>query len=143
MGSSSAKQKSNDATTNIAITFLSGQLDSETDWDEPKTDAARESPKWLQWHKAVLAELETLKTMGTWELEDLPEGREPIGNKWTFVGRRDENGKIARYKARLMAQGFTQKPGTDFNNMGTFAPVMRFETLRTLLAMSAIHNWEL
>ncbi len=57
MGSSSAKQKSNDVTINIAITFLSGQLDSKTDRDEPKTlDAVRE---WLQWHKAVLEELET------------------------------------------------------------------------------------
>ena len=107
MASSSAKQKSNDVTTNIAITFLSGQLDSETDGDKPKTlDAARESPKWLQWHKAVLEELETLKTMGTWELEDLPEGREPVGYKWTSVKKRDENWKIVRYKARLLAQGY-------------------------------------
>ena len=142
--SSSAKQKSHDAETNIAIAFLSGQQDSETDEEEPKSlDAAKKSSEWPQWHKAVLEELETLKTMGTWELEDLPEGREPIGNRWTFVKKRDENGDIARYKARLVAQGFTQKPGTDFSNTGTFAPVMRFETLRTLLAMSAIHNWEL
>ena len=106
-------------------------------------DATKKSPEWPQWHKAVLEELETLKTMGTWELGDLPEGREPIGNRWTFVKKRDENGKIARYKARLVAQGFTQKPGTDFSNTGTFAPVMRFETLRTLLAMSVIDDWEL
>jgi hypothetical protein len=72
-------------------------------------------------------------------------GLEPIGNKWTFVklDKRHENGKIARYKAWLVAQGFTQKPGTDFSNTGTFAPVMRFKTLHTLLAMSAIHDWEL
>ena len=80
--SSSVKQKTNNATADIAIAFLSGQLDSETDEDEPKTlDAAKKSPEWPQWHKAVLEELETLNTMGTWELGDLPKGREPIGNR--------------------------------------------------------------
>jgi hypothetical protein len=62
--------------------------------------------------------------MGTWELVDLPEGRDPIRNRWIFVKKKDENGAIAQYKARLVAQGFTQKPGTDFSNTGTFAPVM-------------------
>jgi hypothetical protein len=50
---------------------------------------------------------------------------------------------MIEYKARLVAQGFTQKPGTDFSNMGTFAPVMRFETLRTLLALAAVNGWHL
>ena len=41
-----------------------------------------------------------------------------------------------------MAQGFLQKPGTDYTDMGTFAPVMRFETLRTMLALTTIYGWD-
>jgi len=90
-----------------------------------------------------LWELATLEEMGTWRLEDLPEGREAIEPKWTFVKKWNERGKVEVYKARLVARGFTQKPGIDFSNTGTFAPVMQFETLRTLLALSAIEGWHL
>jgi hypothetical protein len=127
--SSSAKQKSNDATEEIAIVSLSGQQESETKDDELKSpEAVKESAEWSQWNEAILEELNTLKIMGTWELVDLPEGRNPIGNRWTFIKKKDENGAIARYKAWFVAQCFTQKPRTDFSNTGTFAPIMQFET---------------
>jgi transposase InsO family protein len=96
-----------------------------------------------QWKKAIDEELDTLKKMGTWELADLPEGRKPIGCKWVFVKKRDEKGKLIKYKAWLVAQGFSQKPGVDFSNDGTFAPVMRFETLRTFLAFAASMKWDI
>jgi hypothetical protein len=81
IASSSAKQKSSDATADIAIAFLSGQQDSETEDDKPKSlRDVKESVEWPQWHEAILEELNTLQTMGTWVLADLPEGREPIGN---------------------------------------------------------------
>ena len=81
--------------------------------------------------------------MGTWKLDDLPEGRETVGCKWVFVRKRDEHGNIIRYKGRLVAQGFSQKPGIDYSNDGTFAPVMWFESLCTLLALTAVQNWKL
>jgi len=96
-----------------------------------------------QWKKAIDEEMATLNKMGTWELADLPEGRKPIGCKWVFVKKRDEKGKLIKYKARLIAQGFSQKPGVDFSNDGTFAPVMRFETLRTFLAFAASMKWDI
>ena len=55
----------------------------------------------------------------------------------------DEKGNIICYKARLVAQGFSQKPGMDYSNDGTFAPVMQFETLHTLLALRAVNNWKI
>ena len=61
--------------------------------------------------------------MGIWELADLPEGRKPIECKWVFVKKCDEKGNLIKYKAQLVAQGFSQKPGINFNNDGTFAPV--------------------
>ena len=92
-----------------------------------------------KWKAAMDEEIGTLGKMGTWKLED----RKPVGCKWVFLRKRDEHGQITKYKARLVAQGFSQKPGTDYSNDGTFAPVMRFETLRTLLAYSAVNNLKL
>ena len=69
-------------------------------------------------------EIETLKKMGTWILKDLPDDRKAIGCRWVFVKKRDEAGNIIQWKTRLVAQGFSQKPGTDYDNDGTFAPVM-------------------
>jgi hypothetical protein len=81
--------------------------------------------------------------MGTWVMEDLPEGRNPVGCKWVYNIKCDEHGNVIRYKARLVTQGFSQKPGTDYSNDGTFAPVMRFESLRMLIALGAINNWKI
>ena len=96
-----------------------------------------------RWKKAMEEEIGTLKMMGTWTLKDLPKDRKEIGCKWVFVRKRNEKGEIVQWKARLVAQGFSQKPGTDYNNDGTFAPVMRFETLRTLLAYAAVNKLKL
>ena len=112
--------------------------------DDPKTvDEALGGPDAEKWKEAMETEIGTINKMGTWKLEELPADRESIGNKWVFVRKRDENGNIIRFKARLVAQGFSQKPGTDYSNDGTFAPVMRFETLRTLLALGAVNNWKI
>jgi hypothetical protein len=96
-----------------------------------------------QWKKAMDEEMETLRVMGTWVKGDLPEDRKVVGCKWVFLRKRDENREITKYKARLVAQGFSQKPGTNYSDNGTFAPVMQFETLRTMLAHMAINNWKL
>ena len=76
-------------------------------------------------------------------MEELPEGREAVGCKWVFLRKKDENRNIESYKAWLVAQGFSQKPGTDYSNTGTFTPMMRFETLWTMLALAAINGWDM
>ena len=96
-----------------------------------------------KWKAAMDEEINTLGKMGTWKLEDLPADRKPVGCKWVFLRKQDEHGQITKYKARLVAQGFSQKPGIDYNNDGTFALVMRFEMLCTLLAYSAINDLKL
>ena len=112
--------------------------------DDPKTvEEALNGPDATKWKEAMETEMETIKRMGTWELEELPKERQTIGNKWVFLKKKNEKGEIIRFKARLVAQGFSQKPGTDYSNDGTFAPVMRFESLRTLLALAAVNNWKI
>jgi hypothetical protein len=62
-----------------------------------------------------------------------PRGIFPVGYKWVFVRKRNENNEVVRYKARLVAQGFTQKPGVDFNE--TYSPVMSGITFRYLISL--------
>ncbi|KXJ74150.1 hypothetical protein RP20_CCG014268 [Aedes albopictus] len=71
----------------------------------------------------------------TWELVELPAGRKAIGSKWIFKSKEDEKGNIVRHKARLVAQGFNQKFGVDFDEV--FAPVAKQVTLRTLLTVAS------
>jgi len=78
---------------------------------------------------------------GTWELVDPPVGCRPIGLKWVYKVKRDERGAIAKYKARLVARGFVQREGIDFEEV--FAPVARMESIRLLLAMVATKYWRI
>ena len=57
----------------------------------------------------------------------------PVGFKWVFVRKRNENNEVVRYKARLVAQGFTQRPGVDFNE--TYSPVMGGITFRYCVSL--------
>ncbi len=72
---------------------------------------ARESPDWPEWEDAIQAELEQLRSMGTWVLVDKPVGAVPIANKWVFTKKRNKEGILTKYKARLVAKGCAQRPG--------------------------------
>ena len=59
------------------------------------------------------------------------------------IFEKDKDGNVESYKAQLVTQGFSQKPRTDYSDMGTFAPIMHFETLQTMLALVAINSWDM
>jgi hypothetical protein len=63
-----------------------------------------------------------------------PQNVFPVGAKWVFVRKRNENNEVVRYKARLVAQGFTQRPGIDYDD--TYSPVMSGITFRYLISMA-------
>ncbi|GJT77541.1 putative ribonuclease H-like domain-containing protein [Tanacetum coccineum] len=67
-----------------------------------------------------------------WTLVDLPNGKRAIGTKWVFRNKKDERGIVVRNKARLVAQGYTQAKGIDYDKV--FAPVARIEAIRLFLA---------
>ncbi|WVZ93487.1 LOW QUALITY PROTEIN: hypothetical protein U9M48_039462 [Paspalum notatum var. saurae] len=73
------------------------------------------------------------------ELADLPRGHRAITLKWVFKLKRDEAGAIIKHKARLVARGFVQQEGIDFDD--AFAPVARMESVRLLLALAAQEGW--
>jgi len=76
-----------------------------------------------------------------WGLVPRPEGLNVIGTKWIYKNKSDENGTVTRNKARLVAQGYTQIDGLDFDE--TFAPVARLESIRLLLGVSCILKFKL
>jgi len=88
-----------------------------------------------QWIQAMNEEMDSIHQNGTWNLEDLPPGRKSIGVKWVFKIKRDALNNFQRYKARLVAKGYSQVAGLDFDK--TFAPVVRIDSIRVLLALSA------
>ena len=65
--------------------------------------------------------------------------RNTIGCKWVFVIKQNEFNEITKYKARLVAQGFSQRPGIDFDKI--YAPVVRYDSLRLLLALAVQKGW--
>ena len=105
--------------------------------------AARRSPQWHLWKVAMDDELNSLRenaVLGTL-ITDLPKGRKGISSKWVFAIKRNETGEILRYKARLVARGFTQRQGLDYNR--TFAPVMKQSLLRSVLAEANHEDWDI
>lgn len=85
------------------------------------------------WLEAVREELNSLAENNTWSITNLPSGKTPIKCMWVFTCKSNEEGKVERYKARLVIKGCSQKRGIDYNE--TYAPVARLATLRVLLSV--------
>ena len=108
--------------------------------DTPRSyDEAVSSTSAEQWRKAMDDEVNALNENNTWTLRKLPPGREPVGGKWVYTKKLDENGNIERYKARYVAQGFKQVKGFDFNE--TFSPTPAPTAIRAVVHAAAQNNW--
>lgn len=117
--------------------FLSIEADN-----EPRNyTEALEGPNRKQWSEAIKAELEAHQTNGTWEIVPRPKSGTTLSTRWIFTIKRDSSGNIERFKARLVARGFEQRPGIDFFN--THSPVARIESVRTILAVCAARDWKI
>ena len=104
---------------------------------------ALNGPQRKAWIASMEDELNSLRENNVFgpAVEKLPSGRKGISSKWIFVIKRDENGKLLRFKSRLVARGFTQRAGIDFDK--TFAPVMKQSLLRTVLAEACHNDWDI
>ncbi|POM71775.1 LOW QUALITY PROTEIN: Integrase catalytic core protein [Phytophthora palmivora] len=81
-----------------------------------------------EWKKAIASELESLTANRTWKLVPRPTHQRPIGCRWVFTLKRNEEGDVIRHKARLMAKGYSQRHGIDYEEM--FAPVAYLTSIR-------------
>ena len=109
---------------------------------EPKTyKDALASSDGTKWQKAMATEIESLGANDVWDLVELPRDRKAVGSKWVFKLKVAADGSVDRYKARLVAQGFSQKFGVDYDE--TFCPVVRPESVRTVIALAAENDLKL
>ena len=117
-------------------------LSSYTEPYEPTSlkDAMSSSDARL-WSKAVQEEYDSLMTNGTWTLADLPHGRSTIKSHWIFKVKPDIDGSATRYKARLVAKDYTQRPGIDYAD--TYSPVVKYDSLRSVLSITAAQDLEM
>ncbi|GJV02057.1 retrotransposon protein, putative, unclassified [Tanacetum coccineum] len=101
--------------------------------EEPKTiSQALQDESWVE---AMQEELLQFKLQKVWVLVDLPYGKKVIGTKWVFRNKRDERSIVVKNKARLVAQGFRQEEGIDYDEV--FAHVARIEAIRLFLAFAS------
>ena len=104
-------------------------------------EEATNSPEKAKWNEAMGKEMKSLIDNNVWELTTLPPTKKVIGCKWVYKVKTNSDGSIERYKARLVARGFDQRFGSDYDE--TFCPVVRLESLRTLNALSTQRGLEL
>ncbi|GJY67583.1 retrovirus-related pol polyprotein from transposon TNT 1-94 [Tanacetum coccineum] len=105
--------------------------------EEPKK--VIQALKDLSWIEAMQEELLQFKLQQVWTLVDLPYGKRAIGTKWVYRNKKDERGIVIRNKARLVAQGYTQEEGIDYDEV--FAPVARIEAIRLFLAYASFKDF--
>ncbi|KAI0994853.1 hypothetical protein K3495_g13329, partial [Podosphaera aphanis] len=102
---------------------------------------AIQDTKWGKfWRQAIDAELIALLQNSTWKEVVRPQGVNLVFTKWVFTVKPKLDRSIDRFKARLVARGFSQKAGEEYHE--TFAPTVRIDTLRLILAMAASENLE-
>ena len=86
-------------------------------------------------------EMDSLAENNTWDLVQLPEGRNVVGCKWVFKLKWKVDGSIERYKATLVAKRYSQVEGIDFHEI--FSPVVKLVSIHNVLALTTLLNFEL
>ncbi|MCO5600644.1 hypothetical protein L7F22_054759 [Adiantum nelumboides] len=107
--------------------------------DEISLDEALSGPEASSWRQAMDSEYQSLMANGTWQLVPAPPNRKLVTCKWLLRKKFHADGSVSRYKARLVARGFTQIPGMDYSE--TFSPVLRITSFRVLIAIAALFGF--
>ena len=110
--------------------------------EEPVTvEDALASAQSVEWQEALANELHSMEQHGVWELVPRPRGANIVGCRWVFKVKTNADGGVERYKARLVAQGFRQKEGIDYQEV--FAPTIGHESIRCILSLAASFDMEI
>lgn len=113
-------------------------LTTTTEGEPSCFEEATSCPEANMWEEAMKEELQSMDHNEVYEVTKRPSNRKVVGCKWLYKKKKDQKGNTMRYKARLVAQGYTQQFGIDYNH--TYAPVLSYTSLRILLALGATMN---
>ena len=116
-------------------------LSAQHDYTQSEPPSYAITAKHSQWVAAMDFEFQSLQKQKTWSLVPLPANKNVVTCKWVYKLKRHVDGSIARYKARLVARGYLQQFGLDYDE--TFSPVVKPATVRLLLALAVNNGWEL
>ena len=113
------------------------------DHDEPTNyEEAMVSPDSAKWLEAMKSEMRSMYENKVWTLIDLPNDRRAIEIKWIFKRKTDTDISVTIYKARIVAKGFRQVQGIDYDE--TFSPVAMLKSVRIMLAIAAFYEiWQM
>jgi len=94
-----------------------------------------------KWDNVMNEEMAALDANATWELVALPEDKKAIGCKWVYKVKHNADGSMSRYKTRLVAKGYAQTYGINYEE--TYSPVAKMITIRAIIAMVVAKGWSL
>ncbi|XP_028236711.1 uncharacterized protein LOC114416027 [Glycine soja] len=110
--------------------------------DDPKSyEQAMRSPDCNKWQKAMESEIESMKINKVWTLDEALKDIKPIGCKWVYKKKIGADGKVETYKTRLVAKGYRQQEGIDYDE--TFSPMAMLKSIRILLAIATYYDYEI
>ena len=110
-----------------------------TVFEDPTTvKDALSAPESNDWKSAMEREMKSLNDHNVWDLVEQSKDMKLLNCKWIFKRKLGSDGCVSSYKARLVAQGYSQRIGIDYDD--TFSPVVRFESIRTILSLAAKHG---
>ena len=126
----------NEENSNIAAEILAHDI------DEPRNIYDAWNGEYSsEWKASTDEEFASLIKNKTWDLVPLPSGKNVVGSKWVFKVKRNADGSVDRFKSRLVAQGYSQTEGIDYQEV--FSPVIRYSSIRALLAMANKNDLEI
>jgi Reverse transcriptase (RNA-dependent DNA polymerase)/gag-polypeptide of LTR copia-type len=122
------------------IALIAARFDLDIPIPRTYKEAVRDANYGKQWLDAIQEEILSLTANGTWTEEIQPDGANLVSTKWVFTVKTYPDGTLERFKARLVARGFSQVYGEDYTD--TFAPTVRMDTMRIFLALVAAEDLE-
>lgn len=108
--------------------------------DTPTLRQALTSPEVHEWRKAMLEELDSIRSMGVYDEVKRPTNVHVLGSKWVLRIKRNEKGQVSRYKARFVVQGYNQRHGIDYDE--TYAPTLSKESFRLFFFLASHYSWD-